>query len=339
MKKNTENTAAEEKSEKKETVAKTEAKVSEIAVEGKVGGMLKDSRLKKGYKISDAAKDLCIRQSYLEAIEASNYDEIPEFPYGVGFIRSYADYLGLNSARIVQLYKEETDAASRNEKYFVLEPQTEASVPNKKYLMISLAALIAIYFAWFLFNEQQNGTEEQDVNAVEDVVETGELNTTEMEYPLQVEDFVPAEDVAVSESETTENMVVIDTTIQTGENNGQVTVNEGSFVEETVSVPAAETKPENAVKTEEKKNVVNDKGIVIKVKKETWIEVKDDKKLYLSKVLNEGDSYTVPEGKGMILSVGKYEGVDVFVNGKQTDVVKPNKKMNISLDQYLEANH
>ncbi len=338
MKKDTENTAAEEKSEKKENKAKTGEKVSVVPVEGKVGGMLKDSRLKKGYKISDAAKDLCIRQSYLEAIEASNYDEIPEFPYGVGFIRSYANYLGLNSARIVQLYKEETDAASRNEKYFVLEPQAEADVPSKKYLMISLAALVAVYFAWFMFNEQQDASEVQEINAAEDVVENGELNTVEMEYPLQVEDFVPTEENVAQGTEAAENVVVIDTTKQSDEDNGQVTVSEGSFVEET-TVPAGEEKKVEPVAVEDKKISAGNKGIVIRVKKETWVEVKDDQKLYLSKVLNEGDSYTVPEGKGMILSVGKYEGVDVFVNGKQTDVVKPNKKMNISLDQYLEANH
>ncbi len=334
MKKNTENVAAEEKTEKKEAAVKTSA----ADVEGKIGGMLRDSRLKKGYKISDAAKDLCIRQSYLEAIEASNYDEIPDFPYGVGFIRSYADYLGLNSARIVQLYKEETDAASRNEKYFVLEPQAEASVPNKKYLMISLAALIAIYFSWFMFNENQNEADVQDTDVVEDVVENGEFNSAEMEYPLQVEDFVPAEDAVAPGDETVEKMVVIDTTKQSGENGGQVTVNEGSFVEES-AVPAVEEKPVETIISEEKKSIVSNKGIVIQAKKETWVEVKDDQKLYLSKVLNEGDSYTVPEGKGMVLSVGKYDGVDVFVNGKQTEVVKPNKKMNISLDQYLEANH
>lgn len=72
-----------------------------------------EARLKKGLKIADASRDLCIRASYLEAIEAGNYEEIPEPPYGIGFIRSYADYLGLNSARMVQLFKEETDAASK----------------------------------------------------------------------------------------------------------------------------------------------------------------------------------------------------------------------------------
>ena len=39
--------------------------------EGKVGGMLHDARVKKGYKIADIAKELYIRASYLEAIETA----------------------------------------------------------------------------------------------------------------------------------------------------------------------------------------------------------------------------------------------------------------------------
>ena len=87
--------------------------------EGKVGGMLHDARVKKGYKIADIAKELYIRASYLEAIENSCYEDIPEPPYGVGFIRSYAEFLGLNSARIVQLFKEETDANAKADNVYV----------------------------------------------------------------------------------------------------------------------------------------------------------------------------------------------------------------------------
>lgn len=44
-----------------------------------------------------------------------------------------------------------------------------------------------------------------------------------------------------------------------------------------------------------------------------------------------------PEGKGMILSAGKYNGVEVYVNGRLTPVIQPNKKMNIALDPFVEA--
>ena len=145
MKKENRNKAAEEV-KNVAPVAETEKEEKEIQVnQDKVGSLMHEARLKKGLKIADASRDLCIRASYLEAIEAGNYEEIPEPPYGIGFIRSYADYLGLNSARMVQLFKEETDAASKNSDYYVMEPQTEVTAPNKKYLLISLAAVFAVY--------------------------------------------------------------------------------------------------------------------------------------------------------------------------------------------------
>ena len=47
--------------------------------------------------------------------------------------------------------------------------------------------------------------------------------------------------------------------------------------------------------------------------------------------MRPGESYRVPEGKGMILSAGKYNGVEVYVNGRLTPVIQPNKKMNIAM--------
>ena len=79
-------------------------------------------------------------------------------------------------------------------------------------------------------------------------------------------------------------------------------------------------------------------GVFVEVLKETWVEVKDDSKLYLSKVLQKGDTYKVPEGKGMILSLGNYDGANVYINGVLTKVARPNKKTNIALDPLLEAN-
>ena len=54
-------------------------------------------------------------------------------------------------------------------------------------------------------------------------------------------------------------------------------------------------------------------------------------------VMRPGESYRVPEGKGMILSAGKYNGVEVYVNGRLAPVIQPNKKMNIALDPFVEA--
>lgn len=132
--------AKEVKAQKNAETASTKAADKAPAEKNvtKVGSLLKEMRIQKGLKLPDIAKKLCIRRIYLEAIEESNYAEIPEFPYGIGFIRSYADFLGLNSSNIVELYKEETNIQPEKD-IFVLEPQTEATVPGKKYLLVSLA--------------------------------------------------------------------------------------------------------------------------------------------------------------------------------------------------------
>lgn len=324
---NKDNTALEKTASAAENNSNASAPAAEIPVETgvtRVGSLLKEMRIQKGLKVADIAKKLCIRRFYLEAIEESNYKDIPEFPYGIGFIRSYADYLGLNSGNIIELYKEETNSKPEKD-IFVLEPQTEATVPNKKYLLISLLAIILIYVLWYMYNNRNIEIAETPVADVN--VTMGQVEDINHSLPLVVEDYssAPAE-VAKAEPE---KIAVVDSTVPVASTNQQVVITNEAFTGE-IGAPSPlvqETEP------------LSD-GVVIKVKKETWIEVKDGSKLYISKVLQPGDSYTVPQGKGMILSVGKADGVDVVINGKVADVINPNKKMNISLDKFINAaNH
>lgn len=325
--------------------------------EGKAGGILKQARLRQGKKLPDIAQSLCIRKAYLEAIEESRYDAIPEFPYGLGFIRSYADFLGEDSARIVRMYKDETDAKFNGEnKIYVLEPQVEATVPNKKYLLISLLAIIVVYFLWLAFNNYHNnsGTAVQDPAVAETAAD-------ETQFPLVVEDYAPVEEASsAAESETmlisepeAEPDVITAAPVEEVENS-QVVVSEGSFPGVTAEtseagsaalVPVAETAVvppsvpvETAVLTVAP--APGKSNIVLKIKKETWVEVKNNEKLYLSKVLQPGATYALPKAEGLILSVGRVDGVDIFVGDKQVDIVKPNKKTNIVLEDALKSvNH
>lgn len=323
---------AKTKNEAETAAPETDKEEKEIQVnQDKVGSMIHEARLKKGIKIADASKDLCIRSAYLEAIESSNYDEVPEAPYGIGFIRSYAEYLGLNSARMVQLFKEETDAASvKNNDYYVMEPQTEVTAPNRKYLMISLLAVFAVYFIWFVYNEKQNNAEEAPAS-VEEYSETFN-NEPSVEFPLQVEDFASVEENNLTETAVPVEVVpVVDAAPVVDDASDNITVNEGSFVE--TKQVKEEGQPVQPSKSGSR--------VSVKVKGgDNWVEVKDGNKLYISKVLHDGDVYTVPAGKGMILSVGRAEGVEVTVDGKVTEVVKATKKTGIALDKFLDnANH
>ena len=306
--------------------------------EGKVGTMLHDVRIKKKISIEEVAKDLYIKPAYLTAIEKSDYDNIPESPYGVGFVRSYAAYLGLNSERIVQIFKEETGAATPlnidSPKIVIPEEDSdEPSQPNRKYLILSLVLLIVAYGSWKIFSE----TPEVEENELNQITE----QSTE-DYPLQVENF----------STESEEPTVAETIAEEPQ---QITVTDAKFTESSpeesfVEKPAEKNGEENAIKTEDKTPVVDNNTnvsaekyknrVVLKVKKETWVEVKDDNKLWISKVLQAGSEYIVPDnGAGKTVSFGNTNGVDVVIDGKVVTIVSPNKKTNIKLDAFLNNNH
>lgn len=289
----------------------------------KVGSLLRQMRQQKSLKIKDIAKKLCIRSAYLEAIEESHYDELPDFPYRLGFIRSYAEFLGLNSSNIVELYKEETDK-SREKNIYVLEPQSEATVPGKKYLLLSLLSIVLIYALWSFYNNRYAAIEENPLPAATAVEDEAGSN-----LPLVVEEFSSVQ----PETQSLEPLPVIEVEPSRDESNPQVVVTNSSFPGMAPAAePIAEVQP-----IAEPLPVA---PVVLKIKKEVWIEVKDGSKLYISKVLQPGETYTVPEGSGMILSVGRVDAVDVLVYGKVTPVVSAAKKTNISLDKFLNAaNH
>lgn len=74
------------------------------------GEFLRNARLAAGLSyeaISDATK---IKVVHLEAIESGASDKLPATPYAVGFVRSYARYLGLDAEALAAQFREDAQA-------------------------------------------------------------------------------------------------------------------------------------------------------------------------------------------------------------------------------------
>ena len=73
------------------------------------GEMLRNARTtgRRKREIPTIAKQLCIREEFLDALENCNYSEITELVYVLGFARNYAMELGLNPDEIVEKIKKE----------------------------------------------------------------------------------------------------------------------------------------------------------------------------------------------------------------------------------------
>ena len=71
------------------------------------GAMLRQQREALGLDLTDVAAMLRIKPAYLEALEAGRPDELPGAVYAIGFIRAYADYLGLDNREMLRLFKQQ----------------------------------------------------------------------------------------------------------------------------------------------------------------------------------------------------------------------------------------
>jgi cytoskeletal protein RodZ len=70
-----------------------------------IGIKLKQNREDRGYSIEQVARDTNIARRYIEALENEDFSVFPGDPYLVGFLRNYAEYLGIDSQELVSLYR------------------------------------------------------------------------------------------------------------------------------------------------------------------------------------------------------------------------------------------
>jgi len=125
-----------------------------------VSELLKTTRERAGQDLQVISQVLRIRYIYLEAIEGGRYDELPGKTYVVGFVRAYAEHLGLDSNEVVKRFKLEVDGLEGRSELMFPSPVTEQSVPGGAIIMIGLVVLAAAYGGWYFLSSQDRSVAE-----------------------------------------------------------------------------------------------------------------------------------------------------------------------------------
>ncbi len=73
-----------------------------------VGPFLRSAREKKGVPLRSISEHTRIRTYYLESIENGDFDKLPTGPVGLGFVRAFADAVGVDCRAVTASYKRET---------------------------------------------------------------------------------------------------------------------------------------------------------------------------------------------------------------------------------------
>lgn len=120
-----------------------------------VSSLLKNRRTELGLSLAEIAARTHIRSAYLEALEEGRYGDLPGLAYQTGFLRNYAEVLGLGADRVLQQWRKETAADDGKHSELSSTPSLSSDTRPLRQLsrrvilfMLLLLAAAIVYYAW-----------------------------------------------------------------------------------------------------------------------------------------------------------------------------------------------
>lgn len=310
------------------------------------GSQLRVARERRGEDLRAIAMSLRIRREQLEALEESRYDDLPGRAYAVGFVRSYAEYLGLDSAYIVDLYKAELDGRfAKADPMAFPEVQEQARLPRGTFLIIALIIGVGVYGGYLMTRSadrmmaervpavpSQSGPkianplapDERQSSLSGDPASASTRANNDATVAQLLGDGAPQAELSsvyavplvTAEPDTSE---VAALTPQPGE--------DASAILPSVTEPAAsvqpvlpEIAPGVAYGTEN-----TDSRVMVRARKaDAWVRIEDAQgHVLIERTLQLGDSYAVPNVPGSILVARDASAVEILVDHQSLGLAGP----------------
>jgi len=128
-----------------------------------VGEILRRVRVQSGLSLEQVENDIRIVSAYLTALEKGDFERLPAPVYVIGFVRTYSEYLNLDSMKMVQLLKAQTGTVRvERPKIFPVTKQ-EQRLPSRQVTIISGAILALIIVGW---NISQHNPASEEIPAL-----------------------------------------------------------------------------------------------------------------------------------------------------------------------------
>jgi cytoskeleton protein RodZ len=126
-----------------------------------VGELLRARREELGLELDHIGEELRIRPSYLVALEQGRTEELPGPAYAMGFVRAYANHLGLDGDRVLARYKADTAEIHTRPDLSLPVPLGERSLPGGPILLVALILALCGYGTWYYLSTDERARPER----------------------------------------------------------------------------------------------------------------------------------------------------------------------------------
>ncbi len=126
-----------------------------------VGALLRERREELGLDLDAIGEALCIKPIYLAALEQGRAQDLPGATYAIGFMRAYAEQLGLDSDRILDSYKAETAEVHARPDLSLPVPLDARSLPGGAILLVGVILAACGYGTWYYLSTGERSRPER----------------------------------------------------------------------------------------------------------------------------------------------------------------------------------
>lgn len=270
-----------------------------------VAAVLAKRRDALGWKLTDIAATLRIRPEYLMALERGSLDGLPGPAYAMGFLRAYADYLGFDGKEIVNRFKaEQTSLNAKPELAFPM-PLTQRGVPGSGLLVTALILVGLVYGTWYYLSSETNAPlpEVQPVPAelLPKPVVAPTRPPAPKPKPAAAAVTVPVGQASTALLKPVPAAIPVPPTTPAAL---PAPPKAPTVTPSAVAAPTPTTSPVTASR------------IVIAATATSWIQLSQNHKPIMTKMLQPGDQYAVPDQPGISLWTGNAGGIHLIVDGQ-----------------------
>lgn len=246
-----------------------------------VGQILKAARLKRGLTLEQISNSLFIPKRLLSHIEEDAEHLVCDV-YTLGFVKLYAQHLGLNTQEITEAFKSQTAHHPSSSQLIFPALLPGQGMPNFRILALSLVVLLAIILGWTWMSDYTPPPFfhlETLLKKNEPVVK--EKNESSISLPLQQ---TPFPEFSVNEETTPPEPI---------SENPEASSNE--------TTEPAEDLISNLITPPQK--------VTLEVTEKAWIEAKDrEGNIILSRLFEPGESFEFKDSKNLTLTTGNLQG-------------------------------
>jgi cytoskeletal protein RodZ len=323
-----------------------------------LGKTLKALREEKGMTVKDVYRKTKIREPLIIALEAEEWEKLPEKIFVRGFVKSFVQAVGGDQSLILDLFESACPGGDSDDGKMVFPAYQRKEFKglgrrprNFPWIITSLIFLMliiggAVYYFFGGTNEEMQMEKTSEFKSTSPTAtepsstenDTGNAQNDEVKTPEKSEETTFEKQIHTTRNSQKKSSPQTDSTEmrnKTSEAEAHTEKNTSKSSGTTGQPATKKVKKEGPSGDIAKKTtspVETRENLIIKAKKETWISLKIDGKIHKEMLLKAGERFEIRIKKTADLLIGNAGGVDIEFNGKTLNPVgKPGQVVHLKL--------